>query len=144
MTVTIPDVMRHVRNYFVSSRIDGVWEVQEGRLLPEGPVGPGDWIAIPDGPLAGVHQLDEYGGIPGASGMVKSAVWEGRICLLTPPPGFIRLCCEIAAWAKRHDDPTMTSESFGEYARRQEPGDWTQVFRASLAPYTRMYPEVSL
>ena len=144
MTVTIPDVMRHVRNYFVSSRIDGIWEAHEGRLLPEGLIGPGDWIAILDGPLAGVHQLDEYGCIPGTSGLARSAAWEGRICLLTPPPGFIRLCCEIAAWAKRHDDPTMTSESFGEYARRQEPGDWTQAFRTSLAPYTRMYTEVNL
>ena len=26
----------------------------------------GDWIAILDGPLQGVHQLDEYGAIPGA------------------------------------------------------------------------------
>ena len=144
MTVTIPDVMRHVRNHFISSCIDGAWLVKEGRLMPEACFGPGDWIAILSGPLAGIHQLDEFGSIPIPSGTDGNAAWEGRIYLLTPPPGFIRLCCVIAAWARRHDDPTMTSESFGEYARRQEPRDWTQVFAASLAPFTRMYTEVSL
>ena len=144
MTVTIPDVMRRVRNYFVSSRIDGAWQVKGGKLLPEGLLGPGDWIAILDGPLSGVHQLDEYGSIPCTSGLAADAAWEGRICLLTPPAGFLRLCCEIAAWAKQHGDPSQTAESFGEYSRRREAGDWAQVFASSLAPYTRMYTEVSL
>ena len=138
MTVTIPDVMRHVRNHFVSARIDESWWVADGVLLPEGLFGPGEWIAIADGPLCGVHQLDEYGGIPGA----KDVAWEGRICLLTPPAGFLRLCCEIDAWAKAHPDPAMTSERFGEYSRTQAHTDWTQAFAPSLAPYQRMYTEV--
>lgn len=140
MTVTMPDVMRHVRNYFVSAHIDESWQVVDGALLPEGLLNPGDWVAILDGPLAGVHQLDEYGGVPGA----KDACWEGRICLLTPPAGFARLCCEIAAWAKAHPDPSAVSERFGEYSRTLAHTDWTQAFAPALAPYTRMYPEVNL
>ena len=140
MTVTIPDVMRHVRNYFVACRIDESWQTAAGQLLPSGLFGPGDWIAVLDGPLAGVHQLDEFSGIPGA----PDAAWQGRICLLTPPAGFIRLCCEIAAWAKEHADPAMSSERFGEYSRTLRHTDWTEAFAPSLAPYTHMYTEVNL
>ena len=140
MNVTVPDVMRHVRNYFVSGRLDGRWELHAGALAPEGLLGPGDWIAILDGPLAGVYQLDEFGMLPA----VPDVVWEGRICLLTPPAGFLRLCCEIAAWAREHPDPAMTGERFGEYSRTLAHTDWTQVFAASLAPFTRMYTEVNL
>ena len=140
MTVTIPDVMRHVRNYFESARSDGSWRVVDGALLPEGLFGPGEWIAILDGPLSGVHQLDEYGSLPGT----KDSAWEGCICLLTPPAGFLRLCSEIAAWAKAHPDPAMTGERFGEYSRTQTHTDWTQAFAPSLAPYKRMYTEVNV
>lgn len=140
MNVTIPDVMRHVRNHFVSSRIDHSWQVAGGRLLPETYFRPGEWIAILDGPARGVWQLDENGAIPGAG----DAVWAGRICLLEPPEGFLRLCGEIARWCAAHPDPAMTSERFGEYSRSQTGGGWTRVFASSLAPYTRMYTEVNL
>lgn len=140
MNVTVPDVMRHVRNHFVSGRIDESWLVKDGVLSPRGLLGPGDWIAILDGPLCGVYQLDELGMLPGA----PTAAWEGRICLLTPPAGFLRLCCEISAWVKEHPDPTLTSERFGEYSRTLAHRDWTQQFAASLTPYTRMYTEVIL
>lgn len=140
MTVTIPDVMRHVRNYFVYASMDERWQTLDGTLLPEGLLSPGDWIAITDGPLCGVHQLDEYGGIPGAG----NVSWEGRICLLTPPAGFLRLCCEIAAWVKAHPDPSAATERFGEYSRTLAHTDWTQAFAPALARYTRMYPEVNL
>lgn len=140
MKVTIPDVMRHVRNYFVYARLDDSWQTIDGRLRPEGLLGPGDWIAILDGPLQGVHQLDEYGAIPGA----KDTQWEGRICLLTPPDSFLRLCCEIDAWARAHGDPSMRSERFGEYSRTMMHTDWTQAFAHALAPFTRMYTEVNL
>lgn len=140
MNVTIPDVMRHVRNYFVSSCIDWSWQIEGGRLLPETSFRPGEWIAVLDGPVRGVWQLDENGALPGAA----DAAWAGRICLLEPPEGFLRLCGEIAQWAAQHPDPTMTSERFGEYSRSQTSGGWTQAFAGSIAPYTRMYPEVNL
>lgn len=140
MTVTIPDVMRHVRNHFVSTRIDWLWQTVEGRLLPEGTFAPGEWIAILDGPHAGVWQLDEYGAIPGA----QDAQWTGRICLLAPPAGFLRLCSEIAEWAAAHPDPSLSSERFGEYSRTMTHTHWTRAFSPELAPYMRMYTEVNL
>lgn len=139
MTVTIQDVMRHVRNHFVTGSVEGEWQTRDGLLSPAA-FRPGEWIAITgaDAPC-GVYQLDEYGAIPGA----VDAAWSGRICLLSPPEDFLRLCREIADWAKAHTDPTLTGERFGEYSRSMEPGGWTTVFAAALAPYTRMYPEVN-
>ena len=139
MTVTIPDVMRHVRNYFVAGRTDATWQVRAGLLTPQF-FSPGDWVAILDGPAAGVCQLTEEGALPG----VDDATWTGRICLLTPPAGFLRLCSDIAEWARDHADPTLVSESFGAYSRRVDNRHWTQVFAPDLAPYTRMYTEVNL
>jgi len=141
MTVTIPDVMRHVRNHFVTGSLAGSWSLTEGSISPSvSELIPGAWIAIPDGPLRGVHQLDEYGALPDAS----DTAWTGRILLLEPPQDFLRLCSEIAQWAREHADPTLTSERFGEYSRQSTSGDWTQVFASTLAPYTRMYPEVNV
>lgn len=138
MTVTIPDVMRHVRNHFVTGCIDWHWQTEGGALSPAGSFRPGEWIAIADGPLRGVWQLDEYGAIPGAA----DAAWTGRVFLLEPPGDFLRLCGEIAEWAKAHADPTLLSERFGAYSRSQSSGDWTRVFARALAPYKRMYAEV--
>ena len=140
MNVTIPDVMRHVRNHFVAERYDGRWQIVRGELLPAKIFLPGEWIAVLDGPVRGVWQLDENGAIPGA----EDAAWAGRICLLEPSAGFLHLCGEIAAWAAKHPDPGVTSERFGEYSRSQSPGGWTAVFANRLAPYTRMYSEVGL
>ena len=140
MTVTIPDVMRHVRNHFVSARITQSWQTIDGQLKPGELLNPGEWIAILDGPLSGVYQLDEFGALPGA----PDASWRGCICLLNPPSSFLRLCGEIAAWAREHADPSLRSERFGEYSRTLEHRDWTQAFAAALAPFYRMYTEVNL
>ena len=139
MTVTIPDVMRRVRNHFIIERIAQDWQVQQGGITPAH-FRPGEWIAIADGPLAGVHQLDEHGALPGAA----DAAWRGCIFRLEPPEGFLRLCAEIARWAQAHPDPAAASERFGEYSRSQRTADWAQAFASQLAPYVRMYPEVTL
>ncbi len=140
MTVTVQDVMRHVRNHFVSTRFSGDWQLRSGRLLPEGICLPGEWIAILQGPGAGVWQLDEFGAIS----LAVTADWTGCICLLQPPAGFLRVCEEISAWQKDHPDPAMTQERFGEYSRTQQNARWTEVFAPTLRPYTKMFPEVDL
>ena len=139
MKVTIPDVMRHVRNHIVTARLSGAWQTEKGKLSPNDHFDPGAWIAIQGGPLRGVHQLDEFGAIPGA----EDAVWVGIICLLQPPADFLRLCGEIAAWAAQHE-PGLTSERFGEYSRTLAHTDWRRAFSPALAPYMRMYSEVKL
>ncbi|MBQ7850199.1 MAG: hypothetical protein IJ343_10785 [Clostridia bacterium] len=138
MNVTVPDVMRHVRNHFTTGSLKERWELSGGRLTPALFL-PGEWIAVtgPDAP-GGVYQLDETGAIPGAA----DAHWEGTILLLQPPEDFLRLCGEIDAWARQHPDPAARSERFGEYSRSSSGDSWTTVFADALAPYRRMYPEV--
>lgn len=141
MTISVSDVMRRVRNHFITGSMEGSWQLSGGRLLPAGRFMPGEWIAItgPDAP-AGVWQLDEDGSLPDAA----DAAWTGTICRLSPPEDFLRLCREIAQWAERNPDPALRSERFGAYSRTQHSGDWGQIFASALAPYVRMYPEVNL
>ena len=139
MNVTIPDVMRHVRNHFVTARLSGSWETVNGRIIPGERLAPGAWIAIQSGPYRGIHQLDEFGALPGA----EDAGWVGAIFLLDPPADFLRLCGEIADWTARHE-PGLQSERFGEYSRTLAHTDWRRAFSPALAPYMRMYTEVTL
>lgn len=138
MAVTVQDVMRQVRNHFVAGSVCGQWEVVGGQM-PAAFL-PGSWIAIPEGPLMGVWQLDEGGAIPGG----QDAVLDGTVYLLEPPEDFLRLCEEIAQWSAAHPDPSAAAERFGEYSRSQSPGGWDQVFQSVLAPYRRMFAEVTV
>lgn len=139
MTVTIPDVMRHVRNHFPSAGFHEKWQLRAGLLTPETFL-PGEWIAITsqDAPQ-GVYQLDENGTLPG----LADHAWEGNILLLEPPESFLRLCREIASWAQAHPDPAVTSERFGDYSRASSGESWTKVFAPQLAAFTHMYQEVN-
>lgn len=141
MTVTIADVMRHVRNYFMVDCVSGAWGFSGGVLTPAGAIAPGTWVAFSSpfgGP--GVWQLDERGAIPGAA----DTQWEGDIFLLNPPADFLHLCEDIASWAESHSDPAMTGERFGQYSRTLRPGAWQSAYREALAPYRHMFPEVKV
>lgn len=141
MSVSVSDVMRHVRNHFVIGFADGNWQLQDGRLLPEIGLSPGAWIALTDADhLTGVHQLDEHGQLP----HLPDNLWSGRLWMLAPPADFLRLCREISQWDDAHPDPTLVSERFGEYSRSQSGTAWQRVFASSLSPYFRMYPEVNV
>lgn len=137
MIITVPDVMRHVRNYFPAEQVCTRWTLADGMLQPASHFYPGEWIAISEGPARGVWQLDENGAIPGAG----SAEWTGCICRLSPPAGFLRLCAEITDWTEKHPYPTTVSEHLGDVSRSPNCADWTKVFASALAPYRRMYPE---
>lgn len=139
MSVSVTDVMRHVRNHFVAGWEEADWQLTGGAFSPSR-FSPGEWIAIEAGhPLCGVHQLDEHGALPGAT----DQQWHGRIWRLAPPADFLRLCQDIDAWQSAHPDPAMTSEHFGAYSRTQRPASWQQTFAAALTPYRRMFEEVS-
>jgi len=142
MAVTVADVMRHVRNYFVAGAVTGSWRAENGTLLPQGVFSPGEWVAVcsPFG-APGVWQIDEDGGLPGVPDCPE---WEGEICLLNPPEDFLRLCEEIAGWAESHADPALTGEKFSQYSRKMRDSRWQTAFDAALAPYRRMYPEVKV
>lgn len=62
MTVTVQDVMRQMRNYFIASTLTGTFTVADGIIDLDPPLAPGAWVAIEgSGSLDGVHQLDENG-----------------------------------------------------------------------------------
>ncbi|MGN1019812.1 MAG: hypothetical protein ACI4O7_05520 [Aristaeellaceae bacterium] len=146
MTVTIPDIMREIRNCFPAAVLDGPWTISGGVLSPAGGLPDSGWIALEgfDG-LNGVHHLEEGRTLPGA----PDGSWTGRVWLLAPPEDFLRLCRQIADWAQRQLDPSVLSESFGAYSRTSltvsgRPLGWQEIFADALRPYRRMFTEVSI
>ena len=149
MTVSMTELMRAVRNCFVTGAADGLWRVEGGTLMGDTPLPHSGWVALEG---RGVYDL--------ASGDLPDGEWEGRIWLLEPPADFLRLLEDINAWLAKTDDDSITSgavtrrrESFGVYATETEygvsgtsdtPVDWQSVFAARLAPYRRMFPEVRI
>lgn len=141
MTVKVSDVMRHVHNHFINDSIHAAWQHTGGTLTPGSKLAPGMWIAITgeDAPI-GVYQLDENGGIPD----LGDISWTGRVYRLNPPADFIRLCGDIACWAKANPDASVTGEKLGEYSVSRQAVTWQEAFAPALAPYRRMYQEVTV
>lgn len=140
MKVTVSDVMRKTRNYFLSTTFSGTFTVTDGVLAMNPALKAESWIAIEGGEsLNGVHQLDAQGRIPGA----QDGSWTGLVHLLSPTADFLRLCQDISDWTEKHPDVTLVSEKFGEYSRSQSSGAWERVFENRLLPYQRMFSEVN-
>lgn len=141
MTIKVSDVMRHVRNHFVRSAVTGTFIHIRGILTPAAHFKPGMWVAVTgeDAPC-GVYQLDENGGIPD----LADSTWTGTVYLLEPPADFIRLCGDIGIWAAANPDPAVSSERLGEYSVARRAVTWENAFAPALAPYRRMFTEVSL
>ena len=56
MTVTVQDVMRQMRNYFIASTLTGTFTVADGIIDLDPPLAPGAWVAIEgSGSLDGVR-----------------------------------------------------------------------------------------
>ena len=142
MTIKVSDVMRHVRNFFITDAIRGDFSMTGGMLAPAEHFAPGMWIAIPatPGALAGVYQLDDRGGIPDLS----DAMWTGTVYRLNPPADFLHLCGDIGCWAAANPDVSVTGEKLGQYSVTRRAVPWQQAFAPALAPYQRMFSEVAV
>ncbi|MBQ4581314.1 MAG: hypothetical protein IJA83_11710 [Clostridia bacterium] len=140
MTIKVSDVMRHVRNHFVADCITGSFVHTGGTLTPGDAFQPGMWIAVcgKDAPQ-GVYQLDENGGIPD----LGDRDFRASIYRLNPPADFIRLCGDIACWAAANPDPAVSAEKLGEYSVSRRAVTWESAFAPALAPYRRMFAEVT-
>lgn len=137
MTILVSDVMREVKNHFPQEKVTGCWTVTEGKLSPM-KWEEGCWLALGKCcPQPGVYQVGEDGSID-----MKDASWYGEIWLLRPPKDFLKLCEEIAAWAKGQN-LGIEKESFGVYSVTRSSG-WQQAFARALRPYRRMYEEVQV
>lgn len=140
MTITIPDIMREIRNGFPVAVMEGPWRIDGGVLSPITGLEDCRWIALEGSLQDGVHPLGEGGAIPCA----WDESWTGRVWLLNPPPDFLHLCDEIIAWAEKKADPGVRSESFGAYSRTLASSAWQDVFASALRPYRQMFSEVKL
>lgn len=150
MTVTMTELMRCVRNCFVSGAVDGSWRIEAGAITGQPSLRPG-WIAIEG---RGAFLLDEGGAADG----LPDGDWEGVIWLLDPPADFLRLLEEINGWLAAQGRDAMTAgavthrrESFGAYSTETSystgsasSGSWEAAFAGRMLPYRRMFPEVRL
>lgn len=139
MSVTVSDVMRQLRNYFIADTLRGTFTIADGVLEVAPALPGGSWIAVEGaGALDGVHELDAQGRMAGA----EDGSWTGIVHLLSPSGDFLRLCDEIRDWADKHPDGTLQAEKFGEYSRSQTSCAWERVFEKRLRPYQKMFTEV--
>ncbi len=140
MQVTVSDVMRETRNYFLRATYSGCFTVAQGQLLLSKPLAARSWVALEgaDAP-SGVYQLDEDGRLPDC----PDGSWTGRVHLLSPSSDFLRLCQEIQDWAAAHPDSTIRAERFGEYSCTRSDSSWQAVFQHRLRAYQKMFAEVN-
>ncbi|MBQ4353604.1 MAG: hypothetical protein IJC71_01785 [Clostridia bacterium] len=165
--LTGADVMtslcREVRNYFVrrtDDKIAGTFTVSEGVLTLSGgdlraetvSIMPGQYFRVIGSAFSdGVRQAPADGlALP-----LADETFTGEIWLMAPPPDFLQLADEIAAWCEKYSEMTTSpyaSESFGGYTytlrgtskwRGDTSGtvtdvSWQNAFRRRLNHFRRM------
>lgn len=150
--ITIGDLMRHCRNYFVRSRIDSTFTIQSGTLSPLDGIS-AQYVAVQGSSLNdGVYFCDANGMLSNGDDDLELAneTFTGTVFLLAPPVRFVALAKEIGAYDAKTPVGAMQSESFGEYSYTKAGGrnggvmTWQEAFAVSLRPYMRMFPEVSV
>lgn len=131
MTVTVQNVMRQMRNYFIASTLTGTFTVADGIIDLDPPLAPGAWVAIEgSGSFDGVHQLDENGKLPDAA----DGSWRGLLHLLSPTADFLRLCRDIRDWADKHPDETLRRRNSARTAAARVPVHGRRSLSAACAP----------
>lgn len=140
MAVSIAAVMRHVRNFFERSFIEGEFTVSGGVLNP-----------MPQAPYVAIEGSAYHDGVYRADELPKDTdeTFTGRVWALHPPKDFVALCEEIAAYDEKNPASAMQSESFGEYSYTRMGGQsgvigWQGVFAQRLIPFRRMFTEVGV
>ncbi len=146
MTVTIPQIMRDIRNGFPACALEGAWRLHGGMLTPCEALPDEGWVVL-EGTACqdGIHHLGKGGALDGAA----DEDWTGRVWLLAPPADFLALCGEIARWVDQAPEAGVLRESFGAYSRTAvttggRPVTWQEAFAQALMPYRRMFSEVKL
>ena len=144
MTVSMTELMRSLRNCFLSGAVEGAWRVEAGVLAGEPALRPG-WLAAEglgafllredgtvltaEGSLTGNSAADGSpaghatgdGATPAKS--LPDGPIEGPVWLLDPPADLLRLLEEINAWLAAQGQDAVTAgavtrrrESFGAYS----------------------------
>lgn len=145
MVTELAALMREVRNYFVR-------EKQEGRLTVSGGI-------LRTGlrtPYAAIQGSTCYDGVyecrNGAIALPDRGEesFSGVVWGLNPPAEVLTLCEAIRDYNAKAEATPIAAESFGAYSRtlaRDASGgvvSWQGAFARQLAPYRRMFCEVSI
>jgi len=147
LSLSIADIMRSIRNHFVTGQVlTGEWTAKDGVLTGPETLPPNGWIAVTgSNACRGVFRLEE-GSVLGG---MADGNWTGSVHLLSPPGDFLALCEEIILWEAAHKS-TAAQESFGAYSRREAlrpdglPLTWEDAFASRLRPWRRMFQEVDV
>lgn len=143
MSVSVADIMRQINNYFEVGCISGVITISGNAIVPQ-----------PDSPYVCVKGSFVHDGVykvigPGLldiQGQNADEEFDGRVWELSPPPDFLRLCEEIAAYDEKNPAGALQQERFGDYSYSRHYTEssyrWEDVFASRLRPYRRMYTEV--
>lgn len=144
MAVTVAAVMRHIRNFFQGEPVEGEYSIT-GNVLAPAPAAP--WVYISGSNYHdGAYQLID-GVLQGVSLDAEDEDFDGIVWPLRPPPDFLALCDEIAAYDQKNPAGALQSESFGSYtynrgASQNGRYDWQTVYAPMLSAYRRMFPGV--
>lgn len=147
----IGEIMAYLNNYFERCSIDGDFTVAaDGSLSFKDQLDGFQFIAILGSTHSdGVHRVVD-GCIENVTRMDDH--FTGRVWLLSPPAGLVRLSEEIAAYAQKSAQSVgpFTSETFfGDYSYTKATGahgvlTWQEQYASALMPYRRMFTEVCL
>lgn len=145
MAVSVAAVMRQCRNYFEDGYIQGTFRIT-GNALPEVDW---PWVFVSGSVFHdGVWQMQD-GYLTGRDeNELPDEEFTGKVWLLSPPHDFLALCKTIAEYEEKNPIGAPVQESFGNYSymrnmRSGQSNGWASVFAGQLAPYRRMYTEVS-
>ena len=144
MANTIAAVMRHLRNFFERGCIEGEISIRGGVVTPA--------VSSPYVYISGSTFHDGVKRMSGGSidgDNHPGETFAGRVWLLYPPDDFIAICDNIEAYNSQNAPGAIVSETLGEYSYTKTTGKngglltWEEAFNSSLAPFRRMFTEVS-
>lgn len=146
MAVSVAAVMKKCRNYFETGYMDGSFRITGNKLLD---VPDARYVYISGSMFHdGVWEVSQ-GYLTGrdVSGL-DNEEFSGRVWFLNPPADFLDLCETIKVYEEKNPVGALVQERFGEYSymRNMRSGSdtgWQATFRNALAPYCRMFSEVS-
>ncbi len=147
--VTIADVMKACRNYFVYGYNDANYSITTG-----GKITPADdivgYVAVQGSHLNDGVYFCENGTLEDGRDMdFYAETFSGRIWMLAPPRDFIAIVGEIELYEKKNAVSPMQGESFGAYSYTKASGKrgvltWQEAFADRLRPYMRLLSEVDI
>ena len=154
-------LMRETNNFFALTSESGEYGIKDGAIALQGEYLPNQWIAISGSVLndgiyrvksaaAGMHELSN--GSDDETPAQDEAAFAGVVYGLGAPRGFVSLAEEVGAFCEGAGKPTAyISEmvvGLHQWSRGLKedgtPIGWAQVFADRLAPFRRIFAQISI